>query len=139
MSYLVLDASVMLRWVVDDEVPWVAARVRELLVGEAWRALVPSLWHWEVANALVVAERRRALADAMPAAWVKVERWFAVVETDHRPAAAVRDAVALARQYGLTTYDAAYLELALRQPAPLATLDLKLRGAAQARGVAVDF
>lgn len=140
MSELVLDASVALRWILDVELPPLAIRVRELLNVVAGRAIVPALWHWEVANSLVLAERRTTpIPHGFEAARGKFTELAAIVHTDTLPPATIPATAEVARRFGLTAYDAAYLELALRLEAPLATLDRQLRQAAILAGVAVDF
>lgn len=131
MSF-VLDASVALAWCFEDEGGEYAAEVLEaLLDGEAF---VASHWPLEVANGLLTAERRGRIGArdatrvgrlllALPIAVDPVERGRALGETSR-----------LARSRDLTSYDAAYLELALRRGLPLATLDEELRNAARAEG-----
>ena len=135
MTSFVLDASVALAWVLDNPVPVYALEVRqELFRGK--RGLVPALWHLEIANGLAMAERRRDLSAAdVEDALKQIEATAASkVETrvDLVPA---RDALASARTFQLTAYDAVYLELALREGLPLATLDKVLRAAAKKAGV----
>lgn len=137
MSSFVLDASVALAWVLDNPVPAYALEVRQrMLTGN--RALVPALWHLEIANGLAMAERRRDLsaADVEDA----LEQIHATVaskvdtQSDLVPAS---DDLASARAFQLTAYDAVYLELARREGLPLATLDKGLRSAATKAGVAL--
>ncbi|PYT41398.1 MAG: VapC toxin family PIN domain ribonuclease [Acidobacteria bacterium] len=137
MSDFVLDASVALAWVLDKSVPVYALDVqREMLGGK--RGLVPALWHLEIANGLAMAERRGDLSGAdvedaldqiLTAAASKLD-----TETD---LVSARDALANARRFQLTAYDAAYLDLARREELPLATLDKGLRAAATKAGVAL--
>lgn len=98
-------------------------------------AVVPALWHLEVGNTLIVAERRRRItaaaldrtADDLAALPIMI---------DERPVLETwRTSIALASRHRLTVYDAAYLELARRLRLPLATLDRDLRKAAKAEGV----
>ncbi len=133
MSAFVLDASIAVAWCFEDEA---APEVDALLDGlKARGAVVPALWPLEVANVLVQAERRRritmATVDGRLAAFAALP---ITVDTTSwlRTSAAI---LALARLHGLTTYDAAYLELATRQRLPLATKDKALRRAAAAVGV----
>jgi predicted nucleic acid-binding protein len=103
---------------------------------EGARAVVPALWHLEMASGLAVAERRGSVsvADAGQAL-TDIERLLGqVIETD--PALVpVRQALTTARAYQLSAYDAVYLDLARRQHLPLATLDEGLRKAAAHAGV----
>lgn len=134
MSF-VLDASVTLAWAFDDERDRGAldalARLRS---GEA---VVASLWPLEVTNGLLAAERRGRITAADASRFIHLVRSLPIVVD---PVARVRlfeATMALARRHGLTTYDAAYLELASRLGVPLATLDGDLRNAAAAEGVLV--
>ena len=130
MSGLVVDASVVLAWLFDDEEEPRADRVLERLEEDG--ALVPHLWHLETRNTLLIAERRGRLT----AAGVK-ERLDALkglpIRTDEEPD--FQSAFVLARAHGLSFYDALYLELAKRESAELATLDGALGRAAAAEGV----
>jgi predicted nucleic acid-binding protein len=129
----VLDASVAVAWALEDEGGDYVMDVLESLRGS--EAVVAHHWTLEVTNALLAAERRgRIDAPAvtrffnlllvLPIAVDPVGRTTAFAETQR-----------LARKNVLSTYDAAYLELALRTGAPLATLDEPLRAAAEAEGV----
>ena len=130
MSGLVVDASVVIAWLCDDEEEPCADRALAHLAEEG--ALVPHLWHLETRNTLLVAERRGRLS----AAGVN-ERLDALkglpIRTDEEPN--FQSALALARAHGLSFYDALYLELAKRENAELATLDAALAKAAAAEGV----
>jgi len=135
MKAFVLDASVALGWTLDNPVPASATRARQALLSGT-RALVPALWHLEIANGLVVAERRGILtaSDAM-LALLQLEQLCAQaleVEADMVP---IRQAFITARTYQLSAYDSVYLDLALRVRLPLATLDVPLRKAAAKAGV----
>jgi predicted nucleic acid-binding protein len=95
---------------------------------------VPVLWHTEVANALLVGERRGAATEAQVIDYLN--RLSALpIATDDTVVANRRDSVmALAREHGLTAYDATYLDLALRTDAVLATFDIKLANAMRSAG-----
>lgn len=130
---LVLDSSIALCWYFQDQAdPYADGVAKQLISAEA---LVPSLWPLEVANAVLMGERRNRSTQA------DAQRWIAVLETlpitlDSETAArAWKDTLTLARAHKLSAYDAAYLELALREGLPIATLDPKLKAAAQAVGV----
>jgi predicted nucleic acid-binding protein len=131
----VLDGSVTLAWLFHDEKdPYADAIVGKL---PALEMLVPRLWHLEVANVLLVGERRGRCTQADSIAWLGFLGGLPVVVDDATEARAWSDTIALGRQHGLTAYAAAYLELAMREGAPLATLDAKLKAAATSVGVAV--
>lgn len=132
MNYLVLDASCAIGWMVDTPTPRLALRALQLLQSGSI-GVVPDLWHYEVTNALVVAERRgRVSAQVVSGHISDIERLAAFLELSPTTPSALMTA---ARHSGLTAYDAAYFELALRRNLPLATLDDKLRAAAQKAGI----
>jgi predicted nucleic acid-binding protein len=137
VSAFVLDASVALAWVLDNPVPVYALDVRkEMLAGK--RGLVPALWHLEIANGLAMAERRGDLsgADVEDALDQVLATAASKLDTETNLVYA-RDALANARRFQLTSYDAVYLGLARREGLPLATLDKNLRAAAAKAGVAL--
>jgi len=130
---VVLDSSATLAWIFADEVTQAIRSVFEDVAEHG--AVVPSLWRLEVANSLTVAlrrgridadDRRAALAD-LDCLDIRVDS-----ETDAR---AWKATLALADRFGLTVYDAAYVELAQRSSAPLATLDDKMRRAGEEIGL----
>jgi predicted nucleic acid-binding protein len=139
VSDFVLDASLALAWAVDNPEPDSAREIREsFLTGRT--AIVPSLWVLEIANGLVVAERRgkldlaeveraRVLYESMMSNYIEVQ-------TDSLQAG-FREIQEIARKHQLTAYDAAYLFLALKNRLPLATLDSSLAAAAKKSGIAV--
>ncbi len=132
---LVLDSSVTLGWLYGDETTDAIRQVFDA-VGETG-AMVPSLWRLEIANSLTVAVRRgRIDAEFRRAALADLALLDITVDsqTDAQAWAAT---VRIADRFRLTTYDAAYLELAQRRTLPLATLDQQLRAGATALGVAV--
>lgn len=135
MKTLVLDASVALRWFLDKSIPPYAVRIRALLL-DGGRGLVPSLWHLEMANALVVAERRKSLSAAdLELALQRIEQMLThSIDTDTALVSS-RQACLVARSWHLSGYDAAYLHLAQRTGLPLATLDEELILAARKCGI----
>jgi len=137
LTRFVLDASVALRWFLSNPVPVYARRVRRLMLDGA-RAVVPALWHLEMANGLAVAVRRGIVtaADA-DQSLTDIENLLGqAIESD--PAlVSVRQALTTARTFQLSAYDAAYLDVARRERLPLVTLDEDLRAAATRAGVAL--
>lgn len=128
---LILDSSAALAWVLEDESPAIASL--ESLVHE--RVTVPSHWILEIVNGLRMAVRRRRLK---PGDGALVLAQLAILPIKSDPETSVRgwkEIPALADKYGLTAYDAAYLELALRLDVPLVTLDQDLARAAREAGV----
>ena len=134
MNYLVLDASTAIGWMVDAPVPRVALRALRLLQSGTI-GVVPDLWYYEICNALMSAERRgRASAQVVSSHVSDIERLAEFLEVSPTTPSAL---IAAARQSGLTVYDAAYFELALRRNLPLATLDSQMRAAALKAGIEV--
>ena len=129
----VLDASVSLAWCFEDERAGYAMRVLEEL--SAGEAIVSSLWPIEVTNGLASAlqKKRMDLAGAAEARNTLAALPVVVDPVDRRRA--FEDIPRLARAHGLTTYDASYLEVAVRLGIPLATLDRTLARAAADEGV----
>ncbi len=138
MKGLVLDASVLLRWVLEGEIPVLAVSVRELMQ-QQYEAVAPDLLPWEVMNAIVMSDRNNTLGHSFDYACQQAAAWLALVHIEPAAQTPLEASAALARQYRLTAYDAGYLELALRHNLPLATLDQQLYRAAVAAGVAVEF
>jgi predicted nucleic acid-binding protein len=137
VNRFVLDASLAIAWVAGTSVDPYAVAVQSY-VASGWRAIVPSLWQLEVANGLLMIERRRSLtaADA-DRGLLDLETFLATrAEVDQAPFA-MRQLADLARSYQLTVYDATYLGLSKRESLPLATLDKNLRVAAAKAGVAL--
>jgi predicted nucleic acid-binding protein len=133
----VLDNSVAMRWLFadgsEDHLSY-AARILKLLEDEANEALVPGLWPLEVGNVVVRAENRGLLAEARSTEFLGLLEEMAIAIDSHTAGRALHDTLQLARRFRLSTYDAAYLELALREGLPLATLDTDLRNALSATG-----
>jgi predicted nucleic acid-binding protein len=129
----VLDASLTLAWAFsEEETDFARAALAEVLQHVV---VAPGVWPLEIANAVVAAARHgRFGANDVPY-FIELVRGLDV-EVDDRAHLAAFDAILeLAYEHGLSSYDAAYLELALRLEAPLATLDAGLARAARAAGV----
>lgn len=135
MNRFVLDASVAVSWFFDDEAGENTAAVLESLAD--WGAMVPSLWPLEVANVLLVAERRKRCSEAEAVRFIELLESLPITTDDATAQRAMHQTYQLAREYGLTSYDAAYLELAMRLGLPLATLDRQLADAAARAGVTI--
>ncbi len=95
-------------------------------------AIVPALWWFELRNALIVNERRGRLTEPQTASFLRRMAHLTITLDRSSDESGVLN---LARRHRLTVYDAAYLELALRDGLPLATLDAALARAAEAEGV----
>ena len=116
----VLDGSVTMVWGFEDEADEYAEAILERMPD--LQAHVPSLWPLEVANALLVGERRRRITSAETARFLAILGAFPITVDDQTIAHTWTDTMHLARAHNLSSYDAAYLELAIRLGLPLATL-----------------
>ena len=131
----VLDNSIVMAWSFADEVSHYADAVLDRLTSSS--SVVPMLWPLEVANALLMGERRKRSTEAETIRWIGILKRLPIVIDDETNTRAWSDTLALARGHKLSAYDAAYLELAIRRRLPLATLDGPLKSAAAAVGVAL--
>jgi predicted nucleic acid-binding protein len=130
---LVLDSSVTIAWVYSDEATEPLDRVKLLVVEEgAW---VPGLWKLEVANILQMGVRRKRNDAIFLVATLEDLSLLPIRIDGETEIQAWGRTLELADRHGLTVYDAAYLELALRRGLPLASLDKELRAAAAAESV----
>lgn len=130
---IVIDASVTMGWCFDDEATDQTDAVLDSL--EHDEAVVPTLWHLEVANILLVAERRGRISEAQAARFLNLLGRLPI-RTDMMPIDTTA-VLAAGRRHDLSAYDAAYLVLAERLAAPLATLDDKLISASKNAGVSL--
>jgi predicted nucleic acid-binding protein len=138
MTGLVLDASVTMNWLFEPAAPddrAYASAVLEAMKDPGILAEVPVIWALEVGNVLARAEARDLLAQAHSEAFLEMLGCLPIRADAATFARALADTLHLARRYGLSTYDASYLELALRSGLPLATLDADLTKAARKAGV----
>ena len=130
---LVLDASLALAWAFEDEGNAYTDAVLESLAKV--KVFVPTIWPLEVGNALLVAERRGRLNQADTVQFLALLWQLPIMVEVERPEQMLGETLALAREHGLSTYDATYLLLAMRRGFPLATTDEALRLAATRAGV----
>jgi predicted nucleic acid-binding protein len=132
---LVLDSSIAISWCLPDEGAPEASEAQRRLAKDG--AVVVAHWPLEVTNALIMATRCKRIDVAFRNAALRDLAALPIRLDGETSSLAWHDILRLADAYGLTVYDAAYLELASRMVLPLATLDAELRGAAQSLGVAV--
>jgi predicted nucleic acid-binding protein len=133
MKEFVLDCSATLPWVFASEAtPETDAWLDALAAGgKAW---VPALWHLELGNVLLGAQRKGRIDKAGIEQFLSTLDVYDIEVDPATMTVAWSKTLALAESFGLTVYDAAYLELALRRGLPLATLDAGLRRAMQKAG-----
>lgn len=137
MTQFVLDASIVLTWCFPDEEAQKAERISErIALGD--KPIVPAFWRHEVLNALLMGEKRKRLTNELIQAFIKdLEQLPAEIDT---PASGIvfHSTQDLCRKHGLTAYDAAYLELAMRHRIALTTADGALERAARAEGIEIE-
>jgi len=135
VTRFVLDASVALAWFLDNPVPAYAIRAKAALL-KGGKGVVPALWHLEMANGLIVAERRKLITASD--AWIalsSLEQIVLQVLEVHGDPVPIREAFTTARSFTLSAYDGIYLDLARAEKIPLASLDKSLRNAATKAGI----
>ena len=130
----ILDCSVTMAWYFKDEANAYANAVRRSLIRAG--AVVPVLWPLEVANILVLGERRGRSTEAEASKWLHYLQILPIRVDQETQARAWSDILHVARSYHVSAYDAAYLELAIRLGLPLASLDGNLRATAASAGIA---
>jgi predicted nucleic acid-binding protein len=126
---MVLDTSLAISWCLQDESSEETEEILDRFAGD-FSALVPVLWLWEVNNILLIAERRKRLTFAKRKQQIELLKKLPIEIDEDAIEHVWGETISLARTYGLTVYDAAYLELALRHGIPLGSLDRDLRTAA---------
>ncbi len=134
MSAFVVDTSIALKWFLEDEED--RADSLNILKGisETNRPVVPWLWFYEIGNALTFAVRRKRVVFEQVEEFIRLLEQMPIDVDEPDRATALRLPY-LCREHNLTTYDAAYLELAMRLQLPLATCDNALIRAAADVGV----
>ncbi len=132
---LVVDASVALAWALPDESSAYADAVLAGVERDGLR--VPELWAREIANGLAVAYLRKRITTADERAFLAALSHLVINVEEASAVTVIRDGTAAATRYGLTAYDAAYLDLAAREGLALATLDVAMRKAAEQSGITI--
>jgi len=129
----VVDCSIAMAWLFNDEATSKTAALLNRLTTET--ALVPAWWFIEIANVLAMAERKGRITPSQSDAFIADLGELGIERDDEAPDRAFTYLLALCRRHNLTSYDAIYLDLALRRNLPLATLDEDLRKTARKVGV----
>ena len=132
----VIDSSMALAWALPDEMSKEAERfLSRISVGNIF--WVPPLWWYEIANALLMAQRRKRLAEAERIRLIELYRKLPIQTDMALDSDIIGRFHTLSIEYNLSAYDAAYLELAQRRGLGLATVDRRLRLVAQRAGVRI--
>lgn len=133
MNRFVLDNSVVMAWYFEDEAnDYTSAILKNMAESEA---LVPSIWPLEVANVLLVGERKGRSTEARTSRFIALLDALPIRVDSATSQCALSGILTLGREQRLSAYDAAYLELAMREGLLLATQDKALRRAAEVCGV----
>ena len=131
----VIDNSIVMLWCFKDETSSYADAVLNKL--EFSTAFAPSIWPLEVGNVLLVAERNKRLRQADSIRFIALLSELPIIVEPESPDRMMNEIVSIARAYDLSTYDASYLDLAMRKGIPIATLDKGLLSAAKKSNVPV--
>jgi predicted nucleic acid-binding protein len=137
VSALVVDASVAVSFLLRDEFSSVAMRGLGSIEKSPGSAFVPGHFWIEVTNALLVAERRLRASRAETVEALRAVFDLPLATDEETNQRCPGESLSLAREHSLTLYDAAYLELAIRRRAELATVDKALARAAKSAGIQV--
>lgn len=129
----VVDCSVAMAWLFHDEATPKTAALLNRLATET--ALVPGWWFIEITNVLAMTERRGRITPTQSDAFIADLGKLGIERDDEAPDRAFTHLLALCRTHRLTSYDAVYLDLAVRRNLPLATLDGDLRKSARKLGI----
>ena len=128
----VLDCSVTMAWCFEDE----RTQATDDLMGGAVPVLVPQIWPLEVGNVLMLAMRKGRITTSKQKQFLGLLKLLPITVDVFGLDETLRHVMTLAGEHHLTTYDASYLELAIRLGLPLASLDDKLKATAASAGVA---
>lgn len=134
---IVLDASIALAWCFKDEITEESNAI--LLELNTTPAYVPEIWSLEVSNILLSAEKRKRIHYADITRFIGLLNALNIHFDRETHSRAFHDILVLAHSEGLTTYDSAYLELAMRRGFPLASKDKQLCNIAKKLGVKVIY
>lgn len=137
MTTFVLDCSMTMAWCFEDESNDTTDEILEILTTTS--ALVPTIWPLEVANVLLLAKKKKRISESKVASFIDALSALPITVDSSTSFRAMHSVFALAHQVDLTVYDAAYLELALREKIPLLTLDAALLKAAKKLEIATNI
>jgi predicted nucleic acid-binding protein len=125
----VLDNSIVMSWCFKDQADPYADTVLKWLPNA--KAFVPSVWPLEVVNVLIAAERKKLISKSDSIRFLRLLSQLPILVQHESTERLMKDVLVLARDHKLSSYDASYLDLAMKRGLPLATLDIKLRKAAK--------
>ena len=131
----VVDNSVVMSWCFKDETNRYADAVLDKLSEST--AIAPSIWPLEVVNVLLVAERQKRLKQVDSVRFITLLSQLPIVVEGIGSEKVMKDLLALGRTSHLSSYDASYLDLAMRKDCPIATIDKKIMEAAKEVSVTI--
>jgi predicted nucleic acid-binding protein len=132
-NLFVLDCSVALSWCfLDEQDPYALDVLRSMAKKQA---IVPAIFPLELSNGLLMGERRKRSTEADTTKWLLSLASLPIDIDSRQTSETFTSVIPLARAHGMTSYDASYLELALRRSIPFATMEPKLRACANVLGV----
>lgn len=132
----VLDCSMTMAWCFEDESNEISEAILESLNEST--AIVPTIWPLEVANVLLMAKKHKRITEVQAASFIDALTTLPIVVDPSTTSKAMGSIFVLANSAALTIYDAAYLELALREKIPLYTLDKNLKNAAKKLNIPIE-
>src|SRR4030043_318155 len=135
MQDFIIDNSVVMSWCFKDETSKYTDAVLDYL--EKATAYVPAIWPLEVSNVLLIAERRNRLRQADSSRFISLLFELPIIVEQEAPERMLSEILALAREYKLSSYDASYLDLAMRKGLPIATTDKNIISAAKRISVSI--
>jgi predicted nucleic acid-binding protein len=125
----VIDNSIIMAWCFKDEINHYSDLILDNL--DHYTAVVPSIWPLEVGNVLLVAERKKRLTEADSSRFLALLSDLPILIEQESPERMIKETFTLARSLNLSSYDASYLDLAIRKGLPIASLDKNLIRAAK--------
>lgn len=128
-GHFVVDTSVVMAWCFEDESDVYSDRVLESFIDS--EAVVPGIWPLEVGNVLLVAERKKRITRTSAVRFIELLGGLPITVEQETTGRIPGEVLALAREQGLSTYDASYLDLAMKEGLPISTRDASLRKAAR--------
>ncbi|MFH0730194.1 MAG: type II toxin-antitoxin system VapC family toxin [Pseudomonadota bacterium] len=131
----IIDTSIVMTWCFEDESNPYSDTILDSL--ETCAAVVPAIWPLEICNVLLVAERKKRISEADSIRFLTLLANLPIIVEQESPERMVKEIFSLARAHNLSSYDASYLDLAMRKGLPIATLDKKLMDAAQQGNVPI--
>jgi predicted nucleic acid-binding protein len=117
----IIDNSIVMAWCFEDESTPFTDAIQDRLVDNT--AFVPAIWPLEMANVLLVAERKKRIRKADSDRFIALVSALPIIVETTISVQIFHDILPLARKYKLSSYDAAYLELAIHKKLPIASLD----------------